>query len=442
MKLSVPMLVLAAGLSAAANTFAQSNAPAAATASSSSSRSSTVLSDGTHEVRIESDGVTARVTLDGNQVAQLSIADDWMTHKVTDASGNIIATIWRNGQGDTNISAAFGNQQPRSYSFNVGGGGANAGPWLAKLEKLMQDEDFKAGIADARGQFEAAIAMAQREMPRVMIGVTMDGTDSDAIGSLGYAPEKTATIASVVEDGPAAKAGIQEGDVIVAFDNAASADADAIREALQDNNPGDAIAVSYVRNGAVTNTTITLEAYKPEAFGSNIWRTWTPNAGAGNGVVFGFTDEEINRLQEHIADLSEKLGQISDELATAIGARAQELGKMATELSTEIANQAAELARRSAQTWAQSWAPSAQGQRVVRIPRDAQGNPQEIVVVPTPVPGAPVPPGAPNQAALQSMSDRIRQIEDRFGRVEELLQVLANQQQQQQQAQPSGGGNH
>ncbi len=64
-------------------------------------------------------------------------------------------------------------------------------------------------------------------------------------------------------------------------------------------------------------------------------------------------------------------------------------------------------------------------------------------VAPTP-PASPAPPypGAapvpPDTAAIQSMDDRIRQIEDRFGRVEELLQMLAKQ----QQASPSGGGNH
>ena len=176
MKLPIPMLVLAAGLSAAATTFAQTSSATERTAT----RSNTVLSDGTHEVRVESDGVTASVTLDGNKVAKLNMSDAWTVHKVADPAGTVIATIWRAGPQSTSISASFGDIDP-----GLSGTTAPA-PWMAKLERLMADEHVREGIAEARGELENVLARAGQEMPKVMIGITMDETPDALVQGLGY----------------------------------------------------------------------------------------------------------------------------------------------------------------------------------------------------------------------------------------------------------------
>lgn len=426
MKLSVPMLVLAAGLTAAANTFAQTS-----TTSASTTRSNTVLSDGTHEVRVESDGVTASITLDGNQVAKLNMSDAWTVHKVTDASGAVIATIWRSGPGASAVSASFGDIEPRS-----GAGGGNAGQWMARLEGLMEDEKVREGLAQARGELETALARAGREMPNVMIGITMDETSDDLVKGLGYEAAKTSSITSVVDNGPAAKAGLQAGDVIVAFDDSTSADAMAIRDALKNNNPGDQVSVSYIRDGAVKTATLTLEAYSPQAFGLGVLGQLSE--GRGNFRHFLLSDEEMSNLQKQIAELSEQLEKIASELATAIGARAEELGKLSAELGMQISDLASELARRSAsalssQFWRQAGEPD---QFTVRVVPDGAGGSREIYVMPAPA--APTPPSPPTAGAAPAPADdaALRSMDDRIRRIEELLEKLAAQQ-----AQPAPGGN-
>lgn len=71
------------------------------------------------------------------------------------------------------------------------------------------------------------------------------------------------TIASVVADSPAHKAGLQRGDVIKAIDGAAVSDMAALRDALKDKQAGDTITLSITRNGTAQDVTVTLEA-RPE----------------------------------------------------------------------------------------------------------------------------------------------------------------------------------
>lgn len=67
-----------------------------------------------------------------------------------------------------------------------------------------------------------------------------------------------AVLASVVEDKPAAKAGLQKGDVIIAFDDIKVEDSSKFRYLLYKYNIGDEIKVKYYRDGEVKETTLVL----------------------------------------------------------------------------------------------------------------------------------------------------------------------------------------
>jgi membrane-associated protease RseP (regulator of RpoE activity) len=68
------------------------------------------------------------------------------------------------------------------------------------------------------------------------------------------------TIASVIADSPAEKAGLKRGDVIKAIDGTSVSDVQAVRDALKDKNPGDTVKVSITRDGNAQDVTVTLEA--------------------------------------------------------------------------------------------------------------------------------------------------------------------------------------
>lgn len=434
MKITVPMLVLAVGLATGSQVFAQ-----AAPKVTSDTRSTTVLSDGTSEVRVESDGTTAKVSLNGKVVATLDMTSGWTEHKVVDANGTVVATLWRPEPGSSAITAAMGDHeepmQNRVLSPNVWR--SRGVDWSTRLSALANDEEVQEALGKAREEMKLALQSVGREMPKVMVGVTMNDVPAEMLHGKGFDPEKSVLIETVVENGPAAKAGLRSGDVIVAFDGGASADAGAISAALKDNNPGDLVSVTFVRSGETKEATITLEPYKPELFGLQYFgNNGLTRAPSWNRLMLD--DEDVERIQAEIAELSAKLASIAEELTTAVGDRAQELSKMTSTLGAQIAKQATELARRSAREFSVRFGEldKNNNRTVVRTVPDGAGGQQEVLIFP-----APTPPSAPSALYTGRTpapdAAAIKEMDDRITRMEALLQkILENQQSS------KGGGNH
>jgi len=72
------------------------------------------------------------------------------------------------------------------------------------------------------------------------------------------------TVAGVIADSPADKAGLKRGDVIKAIDGTSVSDVQAVRDAIKDKKSGDTVTVSMTRDGNAQDVTVTLEA-QPEA---------------------------------------------------------------------------------------------------------------------------------------------------------------------------------
>jgi putative serine protease PepD len=67
-------------------------------------------------------------------------------------------------------------------------------------------------------------------------------------------------IVGVVAGGPAAKAGLQQGDVITKVDGQPATSNLQLQELTLTKNPGDKVTIGYVRDGRSASTTVTLEA--------------------------------------------------------------------------------------------------------------------------------------------------------------------------------------
>jgi putative serine protease PepD len=76
--------------------------------------------------------------------------------------------------------------------------------------------------------------------------------------SVGEATNGGALVSGVTPNSPAAKAGIQEGDVITKLGGKAIADADDLISAVQSGNVGDRLELTYTRNGDQKTATVTL----------------------------------------------------------------------------------------------------------------------------------------------------------------------------------------
>jgi hypothetical protein len=89
------------------------------------------------------------------------------------------------------------------------------------------------------------------------------GTTASNAGFLGVGVQtstdpKGVEITDVADNSPAAKAGLQNGDVITAIDGNDIATAEAVRSAVQAKKSGDEITVTYTRNGQSSTAKVTL----------------------------------------------------------------------------------------------------------------------------------------------------------------------------------------
>ncbi|MBM6403244.1 trypsin-like peptidase domain-containing protein [Phycicoccus sp. CSK15P-2] len=93
------------------------------------------------------------------------------------------------------------------------------------------------------------------------LGVTpQDGSASD-----GSATRAGAEITSVGEGTPAAQAGLQEGDVVVAVDGEAVDSAESLVAHIREKTVGDTVQLTVLRDGRSTELTATLEARDADA---------------------------------------------------------------------------------------------------------------------------------------------------------------------------------
>jgi serine protease Do len=75
-------------------------------------------------------------------------------------------------------------------------------------------------------------------------------------------------IGEVLLDSPAAEAGLQKADYIVAVNGKAVADCAALSNALADAKPGDTWTLTVSHNGEMSEITLTLDEYNPLSYGA------------------------------------------------------------------------------------------------------------------------------------------------------------------------------
>jgi membrane-associated protease RseP (regulator of RpoE activity) len=89
------------------------------------------------------------------------------------------------------------------------------------------------------------------------------GTTTSDAGFLGVGVQastdsKGVEVTDVAENSPAAKAGLQDGDVITALDGKDVTDPEAVRAAVQAKASGDQLSVTYTRDGQSKTVDVTL----------------------------------------------------------------------------------------------------------------------------------------------------------------------------------------
>ncbi|HEY8147865.1 MAG TPA: DegQ family serine endoprotease [Vicinamibacteria bacterium] len=93
---------------------------------------------------------------------------------------------------------------------------------------------------------------------RGLLGVTVQGINSDIAGSLGLSEVKGALVSAVSEGGPAEKAGVKRGDVITAIDGQAVQDSNSLRNSVSRLKPGSTVNLTLLRGGQERQVSVRL----------------------------------------------------------------------------------------------------------------------------------------------------------------------------------------
>jgi serine protease Do len=129
-----------------------------------------------------------------------------------------------------------------------------------------------AGVAAAMSSLVAqAPRVEERARPRMMmldgrgaqLGVMVDDLNPDELKTLGDAPGGV-RIEEVDQDGPAAKAGLREGDIVIDVDGERVRSARQFSRLIQETPAGRSVALRIVRDGQRQSISVTPEA---RAFG-------------------------------------------------------------------------------------------------------------------------------------------------------------------------------
>jgi Do/DeqQ family serine protease len=100
--------------------------------------------------------------------------------------------------------------------------------------------------------------LAEGRVRRGMLGVNVQSVSPDIASSLGIAAARGALVSGVSADGPAAKAGLQRGDVITSIDGATVESSNDLRNRIAAVKPGTPVRLGVLRNGKEQNITATL----------------------------------------------------------------------------------------------------------------------------------------------------------------------------------------
>ncbi len=108
-----------------------------------------------------------------------------------------------------------------------------------------------------------------KKISRGWIGVSIQDVDENTAKALGLAEPKGALVGNVMENEPAAKGGVKDGDVIIAVDKKDIEDASALLRAIADKTPGSPAVLTVWRDGKNYDLTVTLGERKSSQLADN-----------------------------------------------------------------------------------------------------------------------------------------------------------------------------
>lgn len=278
--LAAPLALLASASAAPCDEYAKSQRVVSAGAvggtpsTSSQSRRAIAVRVENGKVSVEVDGQSipeSRLRRDGDSVTILDASGAPMSGVppigVMDGSGSITIRSGGASSGDIDVDAVVSEVMVGAREL-----AETWGPRIkAEIERAIAEASRAAESAGrAAGESGAATELFRRlaltmprgegatasvtlggPPPKVMLGVTLAEPEEALVRHLSLKPGETTLLAEVRPDLPAAKAGLETFDVVVAINGGTPADPATVRGSLAQRNPGDSIKFT-VRRGSET----------------------------------------------------------------------------------------------------------------------------------------------------------------------------------------------
>lgn len=195
-----------------------------------------------------------------------------ITQTVTSGIVSALGRTVPEGQGNAIIIGAVQTDAPINPG-NSGGALVNMQGQLVGIPTLVPvDPEFKTpanGVGFAipanRIKFIAPQLIQYGKVVnsgRPAIGATVVTVDAQIAEQAGLSTDQGALIVSVEANGPAAKAGLKRGDVIVRVDNVSIQNTQDLTDALVTKKPGDSVTLGVVRGNQQTKVNLKLAELK------------------------------------------------------------------------------------------------------------------------------------------------------------------------------------
>lgn len=121
---------------------------------------------------------------------------------------------------------------------------------------------FAVPVNMARNVMEQSIATGKVE--RGQLGIGIQAVTPEIAGSLGMKETRGVIIATVSPNSAASRAGLRQGDVVVAFNDQAIVDGNTLRNSVASSKPGTTVRLTIVRDGKEETLNATLGEYRAE----------------------------------------------------------------------------------------------------------------------------------------------------------------------------------
>ncbi len=201
---------------------------------------------------------------------------------------------------------------------NSGGALVNTrGELVGINSQILSPSGGNIGIGFAIPSRMAESVMTQLEnggtVHRGQLGVTIQGVNAAMAQSLGLDKVEGALVSNVTKGSPAARAGIERGDVIVSVNGERLSDSNALRNRIAATPPGTTVSLGVVRDGKP----LTKDVHLGELRASKTASDDEPEGTTERSGRLGLSVEPLSRAQARQLGLDEDQGVLVAEVSPA-----------------------------------------------------------------------------------------------------------------------------